>query len=131
MTRPSLSLNWYEPGASGMVPAGGRWIISLPIVWAGSPEIRKPRLQLTSTPARYPATYPFRGRHPRAGRPGCPHRPPIGAPNHPRGFNMLRLQSPLPDRYTSATPEDIVAWIGAARAELGDRVFILGHHYQR
>src|SRR4051812_23990492 len=44
---------------------------------------------------------------------------------------MLRLQSPLPDRYTSATPEDIVAWIGAARAELGDRVFILGHHYQR
>src|SRR4051812_30605153 len=44
---------------------------------------------------------------------------------------MLRLQSPLPDRYTSATPEDIVAWIGAARAELGDRLFILGHHYQR
>ena len=25
MTRPSLSLNWYEPGPSGMVPAGGRW----------------------------------------------------------------------------------------------------------
>src|SRR5687768_760178 len=24
MTRPSLSLNWYEPGASGIVPAGGR-----------------------------------------------------------------------------------------------------------
>jgi len=44
---------------------------------------------------------------------------------------MLRLQSPLPDRYTSATPEDIVGWIGAARATLGDRVFILGHHYQR
>src|SRR5436305_10753627 len=28
MTRPSASLNWYEPGASGMVPAGGRWIIA-------------------------------------------------------------------------------------------------------
>src|SRR2546422_8799175 len=24
MTRPSPSLNWYEPGASGMVPAAGR-----------------------------------------------------------------------------------------------------------
>src|SRR5258705_1442151 len=26
MTRPWSSLNWYEPGDSGMVPAGGRWI---------------------------------------------------------------------------------------------------------
>ncbi len=67
----------------------------------------------------------------RAGRPGCPHRPPIGGAKPPSGFNMLRLQSPLPDRYTSATPEELVDWIGAARAELGDRVFILGHHYQR
>src|SRR5258705_12761038 len=24
MTRPSASLNWYEPGESGIVPAGGR-----------------------------------------------------------------------------------------------------------
>src|SRR5262245_33441806 len=24
MTRPSRSLNWYEPGQSGIVPAGGR-----------------------------------------------------------------------------------------------------------
>ncbi|MEY2434906.1 MAG: quinolinate synthase [Acidimicrobiaceae bacterium] len=44
---------------------------------------------------------------------------------------MLRLQSPLPERYTSATPEDLDAWISAARATLADRVFILGHHYQR
>jgi quinolinate synthase len=44
---------------------------------------------------------------------------------------MLRLQQPLPERYTSATAEQIDAWIGAARAVLGDRVFILGHHYQR
>src|SRR4051794_41804555 len=44
---------------------------------------------------------------------------------------MLRLQSPLPERYTSATPEELSAWIGSARATLGDRLFILGHHYQR
>src|SRR2546428_4198118 len=44
---------------------------------------------------------------------------------------MLRLQSPLPERYTSAAPEELSAWIGAARARLGDRAFILGHHYQR
>jgi quinolinate synthase len=44
---------------------------------------------------------------------------------------MLRLQSPLPERYTSATPEELAARIEQARATLGDRVFILGHHYQR
>src|SRR3954466_6038952 len=44
---------------------------------------------------------------------------------------MLRLQSPLPERYTKATPDDLEAWIGAARAQLGERAFILGHHYQR
>ncbi len=44
---------------------------------------------------------------------------------------MLRLQSPLPERYTTATPEQLEAWIASARATLGDRVFILGHHYQR
>src|SRR3954447_11773942 len=49
-----------------------------------------------------------------------------------RGFNqMLRLQSPLPERYTSATTDQLDAWIAKARSELGDRVFILGHHYQR
>src|SRR5947207_10233098 len=44
---------------------------------------------------------------------------------------MLRLQPPLPERYTTASPEQLATWIGEARAELGDRVFILGHHYQR
>ena len=44
---------------------------------------------------------------------------------------MLRLQAPLPERYTSATPEQLDEWIGAAKQSLGDRVFILGHHYQR
>ncbi len=44
---------------------------------------------------------------------------------------MLRLQPPLPDRYTDASPEQLAGWIGTARAGLGSRVMILGHHYQR
>jgi quinolinate synthase len=44
---------------------------------------------------------------------------------------MLRLQTPLPDRYTTAAPEELSEWIGAARADLGERLLILGHHYQR
>lgn len=44
---------------------------------------------------------------------------------------MLRLQPPLPERYTDATPEQLADRIAAAKAVLGDRVFILGHHYQR
>ena len=44
---------------------------------------------------------------------------------------MLRLQTALPDRYTTADPDQLARWIGAAKAELGSRVIILGHHYQR
>ena len=44
---------------------------------------------------------------------------------------MLRLQSPLPERYSSATTDQLDAWLTTARQSLGDRVFILGHHYQR
>ena len=44
---------------------------------------------------------------------------------------MIRLQGALPGRYTGAPPEELARWIGAAKAMLGDRVFILGHHYQR
>ena len=44
---------------------------------------------------------------------------------------MLRLQAPLPDRYTLASPEELDAWIGAAKAASGDRLLVLGHHYQR
>jgi quinolinate synthase len=44
---------------------------------------------------------------------------------------MLRLQLPLPERYADA-PDDLnAARVADARAALGDRVFILGHHYQR
>ncbi len=44
---------------------------------------------------------------------------------------MLRLQAPLPERYTAATDDELAAMIGAAKSALGSRVFILGHHYQR
>jgi quinolinate synthase len=44
---------------------------------------------------------------------------------------MLRIQQPLPDRYTTATADDLAAMIGTAKATLGDRLFVLGHHYQR
>ena len=44
---------------------------------------------------------------------------------------MLRLQGPLPDRYSTAPADDLHAMIGAAKTALGDRLMILGHHYQR
>jgi len=44
---------------------------------------------------------------------------------------MLRLQAPLPDRYTTADADALRDMIRAAKAELGDRLLILGHHYQR
>ncbi|HET9691325.1 MAG TPA: quinolinate synthase NadA [Acidimicrobiales bacterium] len=44
---------------------------------------------------------------------------------------MLRLQSPLPDTYTTAGAEALADRIAAAKATLGDRVMVLGHHYQR
>jgi quinolinate synthase len=44
---------------------------------------------------------------------------------------MLRLQTPLPDRYTLATPAELEEWIRGAKEALGDRLLTLGHHYQR
>ena len=44
---------------------------------------------------------------------------------------MLRLQAPLPDEYLDASPEDLADRIAAARTTLGERLVILGHHYQR
>ena len=44
---------------------------------------------------------------------------------------MLRLQAPLPERYTAASGDELDAMIGAAKAALGSRLLILGHHYQR
>ena len=44
---------------------------------------------------------------------------------------MLRMQAPLPDRYLAATPDELESWIGAAKTALGERLLVLGHHYQR
>jgi quinolinate synthase len=44
---------------------------------------------------------------------------------------MLRLQAALPERYTDTTPDQLATRIGAAKAALGSRLLILGHHYQR
>jgi quinolinate synthase len=44
---------------------------------------------------------------------------------------MLRLQTPLPERYTAAPQHELDERIGRAKATLGDQLFILGHHYQR
>ncbi|MDP9021079.1 MAG: quinolinate synthase NadA [Actinomycetota bacterium] len=44
---------------------------------------------------------------------------------------MLRMQPPIPARYLDAAPEELASWIATAKAGLGDRLFVLGHHYQR
>ncbi|MDQ1456730.1 MAG: quinolinate synthase [Actinomycetota bacterium] len=44
---------------------------------------------------------------------------------------MLRLQAPLPDDFTLATDDELVDRIATAKKTLGDRLVILGHHYQR
>ncbi len=44
---------------------------------------------------------------------------------------MLRLQTPLPDRYTEASAAELDEMIVAAKAALGSDLLILGHHYQR
>jgi quinolinate synthase len=44
---------------------------------------------------------------------------------------MLRIQRPLPERYLEASPDELAERIAAAKSALGDRLFILGHHYQR
>src|SRR5438105_65965 len=41
------------------------------------------------------------------------------------------VQSPLPESYFQATEIETAEKIAASRAILGERVYILGHHYQR
>jgi quinolinate synthase len=43
----------------------------------------------------------------------------------------IRERQPLPERYLGLSPEELDARLTAARAALGDRLVILGHHYQR
>src|SRR3989454_9026268 len=40
-------------------------------------------------------------------------------------------RQPLPERYLGLSDAEMDARIAAARAKLGRRVMILGHHYQR
>ena len=44
---------------------------------------------------------------------------------------MIRLQTPLPDRYSDASAEQFAQRISTAKSVLGDRLMVLGHHYQR
>jgi quinolinate synthase len=44
---------------------------------------------------------------------------------------MLTVRRNIPERYTQATDEELNTLITDARAELGERLLILGHHYQR
>ncbi len=44
---------------------------------------------------------------------------------------MVRIQPALPDRYVNAGQDQLAQWIRAAKADLGDRLLVLGHHYQR
>jgi quinolinate synthase len=43
----------------------------------------------------------------------------------------LRERQPLPERYLGLSDEEMAGRIAAARAALGSRLVILGHHYQR
>jgi quinolinate synthase len=43
----------------------------------------------------------------------------------------LAERQPLPDRYVGLDAEEMDRRIGAARAALGTRLVVLGHHYQR
>jgi quinolinate synthase len=43
----------------------------------------------------------------------------------------LRERQPLPERYLGLSDDEMDRRIAAARAALGDRLVILGHHYQR
>ena len=44
---------------------------------------------------------------------------------------MALLQAPLPTAIAGAPPDEVQERIAAAKAALGKRLLILGHHYQR
>jgi len=46
------------------------------------------------------------------------------------GVHMLQITTALPEEYREATPSQLSERIRAAKAALGPRVLILGHHYQ-
>ncbi len=44
---------------------------------------------------------------------------------------MLRIQTALPRRYLDTNPDELAERIASAKEALGERLLILGHHYQR
>jgi quinolinate synthase len=50
--------------------------------------------------------------------------------NEAKGATM-DWQQPIPHTYTQLAPEEAVARLAARKAELGDKLVILGHHYQQ
>ncbi|HET9092746.1 MAG TPA: quinolinate synthase NadA, partial [Acidimicrobiales bacterium] len=44
---------------------------------------------------------------------------------------MIRLQTRLPDEYSRAPSDELAARVADAKARLGSRLVLLGHHYQR
>jgi len=60
------------------------------------------------------------------------HQPQPGAwTGHITMESGAQLQVPLPPKYEAMTPEELAIGIAAAKATLGDKCVILGHHYQR
>ncbi|HET7770169.1 MAG TPA: quinolinate synthase NadA, partial [Chloroflexota bacterium] len=47
------------------------------------------------------------------------------------GKPVTHLQTPLPEQYVKMSPAELDARISAAKQILGERLMILGHHYQR
>src|ERR1019366_8590112 len=66
---------------------------------------------------------------PADGRPGCPRRPRRG--HSPEGAKMLQITTALPEEYRTAPPDELAERIRVAKATLGERLLILGHHYQK
>src|SRR3954463_1719841 len=143
MTRPCASTNWYDPGASGMLPDSGRFAATAHCRGWRRPSHGTTRWEVDGKPggspgvmlrrrrARFPGERsPLRGRQPRGVATGLS---PAGHESQPhkavaKGPNMLRLQVPLPDRYTRLSALELEASIRDAKDALGARLLILGHH---
>src|ERR1700684_60364 len=108
-----------------MVPVGGGYCIRSTLAQSLVGGVT------LTTPAWFPAyNLASRPTYPRMGDQAVPAGHIDALPTRGQ-TQMLRLQTPLPERYTSATEDELAGMIGAAKAALGSRVFILGHHYQR
>src|SRR6476469_7441097 len=135
MTRPSASRNWYEPGASGMLPGSGR--ATMPplsrTVETGSGREMGPRVLTCGNagPVSGANTSDSEADNPAEWRPGC--HPPADEESLPRKgeAHMLRLQAPLPDQHTLASEDELGSRIAAAKQARGERLLIRGDHYQR